>query len=304
MPPSVLSDHSMIDVALDLRHGSAHHETAATYPTCRSWPTFHYVEFERDLCQSVLVRSPPSDINDLVAAYHGTLESLLDVHAPYRRVRQSTRPSEYWYDAECRAAKRRTRSLERAYRRRPSAESRAVWTDQFKAQRLLCRQKATDYWSSAIAESLSDPRRLWQKINRVIKPPTATQIPHLADDLASDFAGKVNKIRTSTASSADQRVIRSRSSETGLSSFQPVTAKDAFHLISRAPCKHCDLDPAPTWLIKRAAGVLAPVVAAICNASLQFGVFPDSQKRALVRARLKKPSLNPGDLNSYCPSQT
>ena len=80
-----------------------------------------------------------------------------------------------------------------------------------------------------------------------------------------------------------------------------MTAEDACRLISWAPCKHCDLDPAPTWLIKRAAGVLAPVVAAICNASLQSGVFPDSQKRALVRARLKKPSLNPGDLNSYRP---
>lgn len=31
MPPPVLSDHSMIDVALDLRRGSAHHETVATY---------------------------------------------------------------------------------------------------------------------------------------------------------------------------------------------------------------------------------------------------------------------------------
>ena len=29
--------------------------------------------------------------------------------------------------------------------------------------------------------------------------------------------------------------------------------------------------------------------------------FPDSQKRALVRARLKKPSINPDDLNSYRP---
>ena len=54
-------------------------------------------------------------------------------------------------------------------------------------------------------------------------------------------------------------------------------------------------------IIKRAAEVLAAVVAAICNASLQSGVFPESQKRALVRVRLKKPSLNPGDLNSYRP---
>jgi len=83
---------------------------------------------------------------------------------------------------------------------------------------------------------------------------------------------------TAQTMSFHYEVIRSRSAETGLSSFQLVTAEDAFRLISRAPCKHCDLDPAPKWLIKRAAGVLAPVVAAICNALLQSGVFPDSQK--------------------------
>ena len=52
VPPPVLSDHSLIDVALDLRHGSAHHETAATYRTCRSWRTFNYDEFEHDLSVS------------------------------------------------------------------------------------------------------------------------------------------------------------------------------------------------------------------------------------------------------------
>jgi len=51
----------------------------------------------------------------------------LDVYAPYPRVRQSTRPSQLWYDAECRAARRTTRSLERRYRRRPSAESFDAW---------------------------------------------------------------------------------------------------------------------------------------------------------------------------------
>ena len=50
----------------------------------------------------------------------------MDVHVPYRRVRQSTRPSQYWFDAECRAAKRTTESLERIYRRRPSVETRCL----------------------------------------------------------------------------------------------------------------------------------------------------------------------------------
>ena len=47
--------------------------------------------------------------------------------------------------------------------------------------------------------------------------------------------------------------------------------------------------------------MLAPVIAAVCNASLEAGILPTSQKQAVVTARLKKPSLNPDDLNSYRP---
>ena len=80
-----------------------------------------------------------------------------------------------------------------------------------------------------------------------------------------------------------------------LSPFQPVTTGDIPRLISRATCKHCDLDPAPTWLVKRA------IIAAVCNASLQSGYFHQSQKLARVTARLKRPSMDPDDLNSFRP---
>ena len=56
VPQPVLSNHSMIDVVLGLPCGvSVDHETT-TYRTCRLWRTFDYNDFERDLCQSALVR--------------------------------------------------------------------------------------------------------------------------------------------------------------------------------------------------------------------------------------------------------
>ena len=84
----------------------------------------------------------------------------------------------------------------------------------------------------------------------------------------------------------------------GLTTFQLVTTGDIRRLISQAPCKHCDFDPAPTWLVKRAIAVLAPVIAAVCNVSLQSGFFPQSQKLARVTAHLKKASMDPDNLNS------
>jgi len=42
-------------------------------------------------------------------------------------------------------------------------------------------------------------------------------------------------------------------------------------------------------------------MAIMVNASLREGVFPDALKHAIVRPRLKKPTLNPVDANSYRP---
>jgi len=58
----------------------------------------------------------------------------------------------------------------------------------------------------------------------------------------------MDKMRASTASLADQRVIRSRPSETGLLSFQLVTE-----------------EASTDWYDADVAG-MTPVIAAVCNA--------------------------------------
>ena len=57
-------------------------------------------------------------------------------------------------------------------------------------------------------------------------------------------------------------------------------------------------DPAPTCLVKRLCPVLSGTIASICNGSFVNGVLPPSQKHAIVRPRLKKPTLYPDYLNS------
>ena len=52
--------------------------------------------------------------------------------------------------------------------------------------------------------------------------------------------------------------------------------------------------------MKTAGITFTPVLSHMCNA-LSFGTLPDSQKHAIVRPLLKKPKLDPDDLNSYRP---
>jgi len=91
------------------------------------------------------------------------------------------------------------------------------------------------YWSTTFADCSGDTRQLWNKINRVIKPPTASQITYSVNDLADHFVGKVDKIRANIASARPSCVTDRLS--TALSMFQLVTAEDVHRLITRAPCK-------------------------------------------------------------------
>ena len=99
----------MITATLQLRRIN-HFE--ATFRSCRAWRSFDYHEFERDLQHSVLMYPSTADVAELVSTYNETVLSLIDIHAPLRRVRCSVRTSAAWYDGECRAAKRFTRLLE------------------------------------------------------------------------------------------------------------------------------------------------------------------------------------------------
>jgi len=89
------------------------------------------------------------------------------------------RPSDPWFDAECRDAKHRTPRLERAYAAanrqaasttlmsKPSidaaaaiskaAAAKAAWYAQRRTYRQLRHRKSTDFWHDKVASNESDP---------------------------------------------------------------------------------------------------------------------------------------------------
>ena len=65
--------------------------------------------------------------------------------------------------------------------------------------------------------------------------------------------------------------------------------------------KTCELDPAPSFLVKDFLDVILPFVARMCNTSIQEGSLPASQKRAIVTPALKKHDLDCTDVKNYRP---
>jgi hypothetical protein len=177
----------------------------------------------------------------------------------------------------------------------------ANWRQQFQSQRELFERKARDFWQSAINSHRSDPSKLWDDINILLQPPVVARTLHTAMDHATFFRSKIERIRTSPAGASQPLLTKRSCIEVLSSSFSPVTEAEANKLLTSASAEHCCLDPAPTWLVKRFAVQLAPVIARLCNASFLSSCLLSTQKHANVSARLKKPTLNPDDLSSFRP---
>ena len=89
----------------------------------RQWRRLDLEQFRSALSTSRLCQpgSWPADIDEMAALYDVELNSVLDQLLPVRHFTRRSRPSDPWFDKECRDAKRLTRRLERAYTQLPIA---------------------------------------------------------------------------------------------------------------------------------------------------------------------------------------
>ena len=86
-----------------------------------------------------------------------------------------------------------------------------------------------------------------------------------------------------------------------LSHFSPLSPEETLSLVTSNRPTTCSLDPVPSTLLQSVAPELLPFLTHLINASLTAGNFPSAFKTARVTPLLKKPSLNPSDVNNYRP---
>ena len=101
---------------------------------------------------------------------------------------------------------------------------------------------------------------------------------------------------------ASSNRVSTRCIDIPLDNFTPVTPDEVVAIIRKSLSKQCPLDPMQSWLLKNISYTMAPVIAAMCNASITLHKFPVGQKCALVRPLLKKATLDPLDLNCCRPT--
>jgi len=120
---------------------------------------------------------------------------------------------------------------------------------QSKSLRLLYEQNRL-YWRTKIDDSKGDSRKLWRTLSGTMGDTknTSNSSGHTADEFATFFANKVDAVRQSTSSTALPDV--AVTARHALNEWELVTPEVVVKLIGNAPNKSCQLDAAPTWLVK------------------------------------------------------
>ena len=120
-----LSDHQLLRWTAPLVRPPPVYTTAVRRP----WNRLDADAFRAGLRTSLLCQTdawPTLDVDGLAQLYNSEITMLLDLLIPARSITYRRRPSDPWFDGECRATKRSTRQLERAVHRATTCDAPAA----------------------------------------------------------------------------------------------------------------------------------------------------------------------------------
>ena len=137
-----------------------------------------------------------------------------------------------------------------------------------------------------------DQKKLFQLTKSLLQETSHHTHGELANNFSDFFMSKISKIRDQFTNSDNKESDDIPfSGESFFQCFHSLSEDDVLELLKKTPTKSSDLDPIPTYLLKRCSDALAPAITRIINASLSRGEVPPNFKEAIVTPLLKKPGL-------------
>ena len=302
-----LSDHYLLQWSVT----AARPEAPAVVECSRPWRKLDVEQFRVMLSTSSLCQPEawPSDVDKMAVMYDRELGNLLDQVIPSRQVVRRPRPSDPWFDAECRVVKRQTRRLERAYaaarRRNLTADTvtaaQSAWYAQRRAYRQLRQRKCSEFWAQKVEAERSSPAKLWQSVDKLLGRGRLSASSSISVDTFNKFfVDKVAKVRATTMN-APPPTFTPALSGVSLHEFTTVSAADIIKSARELPDKSSAADPIPTFVFKQIVDLIAPFTAELFNRSLSTGHVPTVFKEAFITPIVKKPGLDSADASSYRP---
>ena len=153
------------------------------------------------------------------------------------------------------------------------------------------------YFTNKVKESNDDPKALFRLTRNMMGNSGDKILPvHTCKrKLANDFTNKILYIRSEiglTDTHTGGSVTNCFFSGFPLNTFMDATETEIWNIIKLSPVKSCELDPLPTWLLKKCKAELVPLITDIVYMSLREPMIPKSRKTTLIRPLLKKTGLD------------
>lgn len=125
----------------------------------RKMRSFDVDKFCLELSNSELLTSTPvDDLRVLVDCYNSTLNTLIDLHAPFVYKPVTLRSRAPWFTEEIRSAKKLRRKVERKWRTTKSNLNNRLFVDQCRVVNDLIRDAKEVYFSSVIEDNHGNQR--------------------------------------------------------------------------------------------------------------------------------------------------
>lgn len=179
----------------------------------------------------------------------------------------------------------------------------------------LIRNAKCTYYGDKFDAAVSDCRRTWRIINNIVKPGTKRRDEIMVEvdgDMLCDpvrvsnaFNNYFTNIGASLASeihhvNVDPLDFVDRKNNSFM--FFPTTAEEVKSIIMKFKSKQCELNDIPSFVYKKVAHIIAPVISHLVNESFTHGHFPTCLKHATVIPIHKNGSKS--CLNNYRPIST
>jgi len=199
------------------------------------------------------------------------IRRLLDQQIPAETKTCCRRPSNAWFDDECRQSKRLLRTQERvAWRSGPlsdlSSPAVQTWRLQLRQYFSLLRDKKTSFWTARVNADQQHPRRLWQSFDQLLGRGCAPSTDISAPVLHKFFDDKIASVRATT-DDAPKPMFTTAPPGCEFRLCTPVTLTDVIKMVQ------CSSDPLSTWLLKASAGLLALFLCYLFNWCLSMVRF-------------------------------
>jgi hypothetical protein len=268
-------------------------------------------DFKQDIYESEILNTQDKTLHESLESYNN-LQKLLDKHAPLQEKCITLRPHAPWYTEELREAKQEKRHRERVWRKSKLEVHHQLYLEQCQTVSKLLHTTKEQYYSGKAQEYQGDQKSLHRLTKNMMGQSTEIRLPShespkdLAEKFNDFFISKIVTIRNGLLTkhkniNADTLSDSDQFAGIPLNTFPEASEDEVKRLIMKSPSKSCELDPLPTWLLKKNVDELTPIITTIVNLSLKDSCVPHSMKTARIRPLLKKEGLDPEIFKNYRP---